>query len=84
MPSSATPSTPRTICLMARRRKQDRSCACPAWLDSLRAIAEGGPDAFYSGPIAEAIVNSLQQQGGVMTLDDLRKPPLDLGRTDPH
>ncbi|MCX7015182.1 MAG: gamma-glutamyltransferase family protein, partial [Candidatus Sumerlaeota bacterium] len=38
---------------------------------SLRAIAEGGPDAFYRGPIAEAIVAALQSRGGAMTLDDL-------------
>lgn len=39
---------------------------------TLRAIAEGGPDAFYGGPVAEAIVSSLQQQGSVMTQDDLK------------
>lgn len=40
--------------------------------DTFRAVAEGGPEAFYTGPIAEAIVNTVQEQGGVMTLDDLR------------
>ena len=44
----------------------------PGLANSLRAIAEGGPDAFYSGPIADAIVSSLQEQGGLMTLDDLK------------
>ncbi len=44
----------------------------PGLADSLRAIAEGGPDAFYTGAIAEAIVKSLQEQGSVMTLADLK------------
>jgi len=44
----------------------------PGLANTLRAIAEGGPDAFYTGPIAEAIVTSLHEQGGLMTLDDLK------------
>ena len=39
---------------------------------SLDAIAAGGPRAFYEGPIAEKIVASLRQNGGIMTLDDLK------------
>lgn len=38
---------------------------------TLRAIAEGGKEAFYRGEIARAIVEVVQQAGGVMTLDDL-------------
>ncbi len=45
----------------------------PAYAETLKAIAEGGADAFYKGPIAEAIVeavNSAPHPGG-MTLADL-------------
>ena len=44
----------------------------PGLANTLRAIAEGGPEAFYTGPVADAIVSFLQAQGGVMTLDDLK------------
>jgi gamma-glutamyltranspeptidase / glutathione hydrolase len=39
---------------------------------SLETIAAGGPRAFYEGPIAEKIVASLRQNGGIATLDDLK------------
>lgn len=38
---------------------------------SLRLLAEHGPDAFYRGPIAEAIAETVQAAGGVLTVDDL-------------
>lgn len=44
----------------------------PGLADTLRAVAEGGPSAFYEGKIAEAIVSTVQSLGGVMTLDDLK------------
>jgi len=39
---------------------------------SLQAISDGGPQAFYQGPIAEQIVASVSAAGGRMTLDDLK------------
>ncbi|KAM0037237.1 putative glutathione gamma-glutamate hydrolase, Gamma-glutamyltransferase [Helianthus debilis subsp. tardiflorus] len=39
---------------------------------SLEAIAEGGVEAFYNGPIGEALVNDVRAGGGILTMDDLR------------
>jgi gamma-glutamyltranspeptidase/glutathione hydrolase len=39
---------------------------------TLRAIAEGGAVAFYTGAIAEAIASTVQAMGGVLTIDDLK------------
>lgn len=43
----------------------------PGLAQALRLIQEGGSDAFYRGPIAQAIVAKVQANGGVMTLEDL-------------
>ncbi|TKA70288.1 hypothetical protein B0A55_06739 [Friedmanniomyces simplex] len=42
------------------------------YADTLEAIAKRGPDAFYSGPIAETLINTVQSNGGIMTLADLK------------
>jgi gamma-glutamyltranspeptidase/glutathione hydrolase len=39
--------------------------------DTLQLIAEQGRDAFYEGPVAQSIVDAVQADGGLMTLDDL-------------
>jgi len=44
----------------------------PGLAETFRAVAEGGPDAFYEGKIADAIVETIQSLGGVMTHDDLK------------
>jgi gamma-glutamyltranspeptidase/glutathione hydrolase len=43
----------------------------PGMARTLRALADGGADAFYKGDIARAIVAKSQALGGTMTLDDL-------------
>ena len=40
---------------------------------SLRLIAEKGPDAFYTGDLADKIVAEMKASGGLITLDDLKK-----------
>lgn len=37
---------------------------------SLAAIAKGGPDAFYKGPIAAKIVEASTANGGILSLED--------------
>ncbi|KAJ3365574.1 hypothetical protein GGF32_008707 [Allomyces javanicus] len=43
----------------------------PNLAHTLRIIAAQGPAGFYTGPVAEAIVDVVQSLGGVMTLGDL-------------
>jgi gamma-glutamyltranspeptidase/glutathione hydrolase len=43
----------------------------PLLAATLRAIAEGGRDAYYGGPIGDEIARAVQAAGGVMTADDL-------------
>jgi gamma-glutamyltranspeptidase / glutathione hydrolase len=40
--------------------------------DTLETIANRGPEAFYTGLIAETMINALQSANGTMTLEDLR------------
>lgn len=43
----------------------------PDLANTLEKIAKDGSDAFYKGAIAEAIVKSTQEAGGVLTMEDM-------------
>lgn len=43
----------------------------PELADTYRAIAGGGPDAFYKGRIAEAIAAEIERGNGILTYNDL-------------
>jgi gamma-glutamyltranspeptidase/glutathione hydrolase len=43
----------------------------PLLAATLRAIADGGRDAYYGGPIGEEIAGAIQAAGGVMTAGDI-------------
>lgn len=42
-----------------------------AYAHTLQTIADHGPDAFYTGAIAESLVRTTQENGGILTLQDL-------------
>ena len=44
----------------------------PELAATLRYLADNGPDAFYSGPIARQIADCVQADGGLLTTDDLK------------
>lgn len=43
----------------------------PGLAKALALIAAGGEEAFYKGPMAEAMVAEVQKRGGILTLEDL-------------
>lgn len=43
----------------------------PDLANTLRLIAEQGRDAFYHGPVAQSIVDAVQADGGLITMEDL-------------
>jgi gamma-glutamyltranspeptidase/glutathione hydrolase len=45
----------------------------PALANSLKLIADNGPDAFYKGEIAKKLVQLSDRKGGLFTLDDFAK-----------
>ena len=44
----------------------------PELSQALKAIASEGPEVFYQGWIAQAIVDTIKKDGGVLTLEDLK------------
>lgn len=44
----------------------------PDLANTLEAIAEGGPEAFYGGTLAESFTQFFQDNGGILTVDDFR------------
>ncbi len=43
----------------------------PRLADLLELLAAEGPDAYYRGPVADAIAETVQTEGGFLTTDDL-------------
>jgi gamma-glutamyltranspeptidase/glutathione hydrolase len=44
----------------------------PELARTLAALARSGPKAFYSGPTAQALVDTVKKGGGVLSLEDLK------------
>lgn len=43
----------------------------PAYAETLKLVATGGPDVLYGGELGRAAVEYIQSEGGVITIDDL-------------
>lgn len=44
----------------------------PRLAETLKSIAEHGPDIFYNGSIGENLIKEIREVGGIMEMDDLR------------
>jgi gamma-glutamyltranspeptidase / glutathione hydrolase len=65
------PDAARTYLPAGRAPRAGELFSNPGLGRSFRQIAEGGRDAFYLGPIAEAIVATSEQYGGFLSMRDL-------------
>ncbi|MEW6262248.1 MAG: gamma-glutamyltransferase [Thermodesulfobacteriota bacterium] len=61
----------RELTLDGRGPRPGEVMRLPALARTLRAVAEGGQEAFYRGDIARRIAGVVQVHGGVLTTDDL-------------
>ncbi len=55
----------------------------PQLAETLEMVAAHGPDGFYKGPVADAIINEIQSNGGIMTHADLQAIDRLLCQRDP-
>ncbi|CAA2933342.1 gamma-glutamyltranspeptidase 3 [Olea europaea subsp. europaea] len=46
--------------------------------NSLEAVAEQGPEAFYNGKVGEKLVEDVRRAGGILTMEDLRNYRVDV------
>ncbi|XP_072514550.1 glutathione hydrolase 1 proenzyme [Salminus brasiliensis] len=51
--------------------KENDTITFPKLANTYQEIADKGPDAFYSGSIAENLVNEIRNASGIITLEDL-------------
>ncbi len=67
----ADPGASRTYLLDGRAPRAGQRVRLPEMAQTLRRLGQGGAQAFYQGPIAEAIVAASQRYGGLISLEDL-------------
>jgi gamma-glutamyltranspeptidase len=53
-----------------RALRMGEPLALPQLARALRRVADGGPDAFYRGPVATQVAEYLAERDGVLTADD--------------
>ena len=51
----------------------------PDLATALQAIADGGRDAFYTGDMAQAMVDAVQAEGGCLTMEDMANYEIHVG-----
>jgi gamma-glutamyltranspeptidase/glutathione hydrolase len=65
------PATAKILCPRGRPLMRGETLYMKDYARTLQRIAEEGPDVFYTGDIAVAIVKDLEDHGGLVTANDL-------------
>lgn len=70
---AADPASAATFLVDGSPPREGQMHRQPALAATLRAVAQNGPTAFYTGAVAEDLVGRLQALGGTHTLDDFTR-----------
>jgi gamma-glutamyltranspeptidase/glutathione hydrolase len=68
---SQHPETARVFLPGGRAPRAGERYSNPDLAHTLRLLAGAGPDAYYGGPVAQAIVATSEEQGGLLSMQDL-------------
>lgn len=55
-----------------RHMREGETMTQPELAEALEAVANQGPEVFYSGTLGEEIIATLERDGGFMSIDDLK------------
>ena len=67
------PETARVFLKNGRPPRKGERLTNPDLARTLESLAEGRPDLFYKGAVAGAITACIEESGGCLTLDDMRR-----------
>jgi gamma-glutamyltranspeptidase/glutathione hydrolase len=68
---SRFPATAKILCPRGRPLMRGETLRMRDYAQTLRSIAKDGPDAFYRGDLADAMVRDMERNGGLVTRKDL-------------
>ena len=68
---SKFPATAKILCPGGRPLVRGETLRMGDYAQTLNRIAEDGPDAFYKGEIADAVMRDMERNGGLVTRNDM-------------
>ncbi|MCW3979045.1 MAG: gamma-glutamyltransferase [Candidatus Bathyarchaeota archaeon] len=66
------PETAETFLPGGKPLEQGRHVVMPDYAETLENVAKGGSDALYRGELGRAVIDDMEENGGILTMEDLK------------